>query len=216
MTEYESYGFTFLKVPVVHLKRATAFHLHMIIPHYLFIMRRFDLYENGERYGLEDFSVLLGERAQDKYMGSYESLAKVISMYCASPQKDMESFFRLLVLSVAVGNGDAHKKNFSLLYDDVQRPETIRLAPAYDIVCTLPYLKDDTPALKMNGHKKHFAKEKELIRFGKRIGVQQADEVIHQVLDSVSDTLKKFSDLLQNYQAIRKALQQAMSRCISN
>jgi serine/threonine-protein kinase HipA len=104
--------------------------------HSLFIMRRFDLYESGKRYGLEDFSVLLGERAQDKYMGSYESLAKVISMYCASPQKDMESFFRLLVVSVAVGNGDAHKKNFSLLYDDVQRPETIRLAPAYDIVST--------------------------------------------------------------------------------
>ncbi|HIE06818.1 MAG TPA: hypothetical protein EYP64_02100, partial [Desulfarculaceae bacterium] len=32
------------------------------------------------------------------------------------PAKDLELFFRLLVLSMAVGNGDAHKKNFSLIY----------------------------------------------------------------------------------------------------
>ena len=77
----------------------------------LFIMHRFDLRDNGDHLGMEDFSVLLGERTDDKYTGSYENLAKIISMYCASPEKDMETFFRLLVLSATVGNGDAHKKN---------------------------------------------------------------------------------------------------------
>lgn len=180
----------------------------------LFVMRRFDLRRNGERLGLEDFSVLLGERAQDKYMGSYESLAQVISMYCASPRKDMESFFRLLVLSAAVGNGDAHKKNFSLMYDDIQRPETIRLSPAYDIVSTLPYIKNDTPALKMNGQKKIFPNKTELKRFGTRIGIKNPEEIIQQVIDHVSDSLNHCKSLFQDYHFIYKALQQAISRCM--
>ncbi len=182
--------------------------------HSLFVMHRFDLHENGDHLGLEDFSVLLGERAQDKYMGSYETLANVITMYCAAPRIDMESFFRLIVLSAAVGNGDAHKKNFSLIYDDIQCPETIRLSPAYDIVSTLPYLGNDTPALKMNGHKKGFPKKNELSRFGKRIGVKKPAEIIQQIIDNVTDTLIHHKDLLQEYPLIQKAIHQAVSRCM--
>lgn len=178
----------------------------------LFVMHRFDLHQNGERIGLEDFSVLLGERAQDKYMGSYESLAKVISMYCASPRKDMESFFRSLVLSVAVGNGDAHKKNFSVLYDDIQRPETIRLSPVYDVVSTLPYLENDTPALKMNGQKKRFPNNAELKRFGNRIGIKKPEVIIQEMVASVTDSLKHHKDLFQDHQFIHKAIQQAVNK----
>ncbi len=180
----------------------------------LFVMHRFDLHQNGERFGLEDFSVLLGERAQDKYMGSYESLANVISMYCASPRKDLEAFFRLIVLSIAVGNGDAHKKNFSLMYDDIRRPETIRLSPAYDIVSTLPYLKNDTPALKMNGHKKSFPKKNELKCFGTHIGVKNPEEIIQQIIDTITDTLNHHKDLFEDYHFIYKAIQQGVSRCM--
>ena len=178
-------------------------------------MHRFDLHENGERFGLEDFSVLLGERAQDKYQGSYESLANVISMYCASPRKDMEKYFRLIVVSSAVGNGDAHKKNFALLYNDIQRPETIRFSPAYDIVSTLPYFENDTPALKMHGQKKSFPKENDLIRFGKRIGIKKPEEIIHQIMDNITDTLFSHKNLLKEYPYIHKAIQRAVSQCMS-
>ena len=179
----------------------------------LFIMHRFDLHDDGERFGVEDFSVLLGERVDDKYTGSYESLANVIKMYCASPRRDLESFFRLMVLSVAVGNGDAHKKNFSVIYDDIKRPETIRLSPVYDIVSTLPYLENDTPALKMNGHKKAFPKKAELNRFGKRIGIKQPAEIIEQVVDSVSDTLTQHKYLFEEYPFIYRAIKRAISNC---
>ena len=177
--------------------------------HSLFIMKRFDLFANGERLGVEDFSVLLGERVDDKYGGSYESLARVINMYCASPRLDLELFFRLLVLSVAVGNGDAHKKNFSVIYDDITRPETIRLSPAYDIVSTVPYLQGDTPALKMNGHKKSFPTRAELVRFGKKIAIKQPAEIIEQIVDTVSDTLTQHKYLFDEhpfiYQAIKRS-----------
>ena len=182
--------------------------------HSLFIMQRFDLYDDGERLGVEDFSVLLGERADDKYRGSYESLANVVKMYCASPQRDLQSFFSLIVLCVAVGNGDAHKKNFSLLYDDIRKPETIRLSPAYDIVSTLPYLKNDTPALKMNGHKKSFPGKAELNRFGKRIGIKKTDTIIEQTVDIVNDTLLQHKYLFEEYPFIYSAIKQTNIRLL--
>ena len=54
---------------------------HLSDDHSLFIMHRFDLHDDGERLGVEDFSVLLGERTDDKYTGSYESLANVVKLY---------------------------------------------------------------------------------------------------------------------------------------
>ena len=181
--------------------------------HSLFVMQRFDLLKNGARLGVEDFSVLLGERADDKYTGSYESLANVINMYCASPRRDLELFFRMLVLSAAVGNGDAHKKNFSLIYEDIRKPETISLSPAYDIVSTLPYLENDTPALKMNGHKKSFPDRAELTRFGKRVGINKPAEIIEQCIDSISATLRHHQPLLKEYPPIYKAIKLALSSC---
>ena len=188
---------------------------HLSDDHSLFVMHRFDLRENGSNLGVEDFSVLLGERTNDKYTGSYESLAKVIKMYCASPQKDLELFFRCLVLSMAVGNGDAHKKNFSLIYEEIRKPETIRLSPTYDIVSTLPYLANDTPALKMNGQKKSFPGKAELSRFGGKIGVNKASELVEQTLTSARETLRQHRDLLQEYPHIYKAIKQAIANCSS-
>jgi len=154
---------------------------------------------------------LLGERADDKYSGSYETLANVIKMYCAYPRKDLESFFCLMVLSSAVGNGDAHKKNFSVIYDNIRRPETICLSPVYDIVSTLPYLGNDTPALKMNGHKKYFPGKTELEHFGKRLDIRQPGEIIEQVVSTVSDTLTRHKNIFEEYLFIYDAIKRAIS-----
>lgn len=181
----------------------------------LFVMHRFDLDQNGCRTGLEDFSVLLGESAQDKYSGSYESLSRVIAMYSASPHRDMKRFFRILVLSVLVGNGDAHKKNFSLIYDDILAPETIRLAPAYDIVSTLPYFRGDTPALKMNGTKKQFPSSRELQRFGNKLGLKKTKETIEQFAQAVLDTLTENKELLTEFPQIEKSIRFSVSRCMA-
>ena len=49
--------------------------------------------------------------------------------------RDLTSLLRRTTFNVAVGNADAHAKNFSVLHDP-DRP-TIGLAPLYDVVCTI-------------------------------------------------------------------------------
>ena len=53
-------------------------------------------------------------------------------------------------------------KNFGLVYSDLN---DIRLAPAYDVVSTTAYIKNDIPALHLLGSKKWW-QEKYLLRFG--------------------------------------------------
>lgn len=66
------------------------------------------------------------------------------------------------VINFLLQNGDAHLKNFGLVYDGI---DDIDLAPAYDVVCTTLYIKNDIPALHLLGSKKWWDK-KHLIRFG--------------------------------------------------
>jgi serine/threonine-protein kinase HipA len=49
---------------------------------------------------------------------------------------DLDEFLRAITLNVVIGNGDAHGKNFSLLHE---RSGALRLAPLYDLLCTLVY-----------------------------------------------------------------------------
>ena len=51
-------------------------------------------------------------------------------------------FFRRIIFNFLIGNGDAHAKNFSVLY----RGKGISIAPAYDLLCTkiYPSLMDES------------------------------------------------------------------------
>lgn len=49
---------------------------------------------------------------------------------------DINAFARAVLVNFLLGNGDAHGKNFALLYDPV---DGVRLAPLYDIVSTAVY-----------------------------------------------------------------------------
>jgi len=119
----------------------------------LFVMRRFDRDGEGRWLGFEDACVLQGLPPLEKYSGSYERLARSISAF-VSPEhrrQDLKSLFLSLLVSRAVGNGDAHLKNFGIVYSSPLAER--RLAPVYDIVSTLPYLKQDVPALTLAGKK---------------------------------------------------------------
>lgn len=59
---------------------------------------------------------------------------------------DIRDFFDGLVFNVLIGNADAHGKNYSILYRKGER----RLAPFYDLVCTLAWPElSKTPAMKI-------------------------------------------------------------------
>ena len=130
----------------------------------LFIMKRFDLNDEGNALGFEDMCVLQAKQRDDKYYGSYEQIAKTIKTFVSpeNKQASLEQFFKMLVISNALQNGDAHLKNFGLVYENFT---SARLAPAYDIVCTTVYINQDIPALTLAGSKKWHTR-KQLERFG--------------------------------------------------
>ena len=121
----------------------------------LFIMKRFDVDPGGKDLGFEDMCVLQGIGTDRKYDGACERIARSIERYvsagCRAAAK--EAFFKSLVLSVAVRNGDAHLKNYGVVYGDPMGDD-IRLAPIYDVVTTVAYIPRDIPALSLGGSKK--------------------------------------------------------------
>jgi len=130
----------------------------------LFIMKRFDKRDDGKYLGFEDMCVLLAKQRDDKYEGTYEQITKVIKTYVSNKNKKkaLFNFYKMTIINFLLKNGDAHLKNFGLIYDGV---ENIDLAYAYDVVNTTIYIKNDIPALHLLGSKKWWNKEY-LIRFG--------------------------------------------------
>jgi serine/threonine-protein kinase HipA len=68
----------------------------------------------------------------------------------------------MVVYACSVGNGDAHLKNFSVLYRHVE--DTVELSPAYDMVSTLLYFPRDSLALTLGGTKE-FPQRATLLKF---------------------------------------------------
>ena len=69
----------------------------------------------------------------------------------------------MIALNCALRNGDAHLKNFGIVYDNVLGEA--RLAPVYDLVTTSVYLPKDSLALTLNGSTR-WPRAKELRKLG--------------------------------------------------
>lgn len=131
------------------------------------LVDRFDLKDDGY-LGIEDFCVLDGRRAHGRYDGSYERIARRITDY-VSPSalaEAREQYALMVVYACTIGNGDAHLKNFSVLYRHAE--ERVELAPAYDMVSTRVYLPQDSLALELGGSKA-FPDRARLIRFVRQV-----------------------------------------------
>ncbi|HIJ88365.1 MAG TPA: type II toxin-antitoxin system HipA family toxin [Desulfuromonadales bacterium] len=120
----------------------------------LFVMRRFDRDEDGTELGFEEICALQGLSTSRKYSGSYERVARSIKDFVSGEHlmAARKQFFAMLVLSVMVRNGDAHLKNFGVLYRSSR--DVVTLAPVYDVVTTAAYIQKDVPALTLAGTKK--------------------------------------------------------------
>lgn len=119
-----------------------------------YIVKRFDR-ESGVKIHQEDFIQILESR--DKYIGSIEQIGRKLKEISSAPGYDVQLFFEKVVFNFIIGNGDAHLKNFSIAYKD---KETIRLTPAYDIVCSeLVINNGEDSALSINGKNKQLKRE---------------------------------------------------------
>lgn len=136
------------------------------------LVERFDRAEN-ERLRLEDFAQILarprGREFDGKYGSSYEEAASVIDRHSVRPRIDLERYFRLVLFNLVLGNADAHLKNFSLL----ERPEGLRLSPAYDLLNTLLYPFSAETALELGGRKRSIdsLERRDFETFGAEIGL---------------------------------------------
>ncbi|MGA8531338.1 MAG: type II toxin-antitoxin system HipA family toxin [Acidobacteriaceae bacterium] len=162
------------------------------------VIDRFDLRPDGTYRGFEDFCVLNARRTEEKYRGSYEtSVMKRFAQFANSLNvgEDLERLFTLIVLNCALRNGDAHLKNFGIVYDDVNGEA--RLAPVYDLVTTAVYLPSDSMALTLNGSTQ-WASAKELQRLGEtRLGASPAR--VRAILDRVAEAMAATSADLSAY-----------------
>lgn len=159
----------------------------------LFIMKRFDLKEDGSALGFEDMCVLQAKQREDKYTGSYERVAKTIKTFVSPENKksSLEQFFKILVISNMLQNGDAHLKNFGLVYENTA---SIWLAPGYDIVCTTAYIRQDIPALTLAGSKKWTSRDQL-----KHFGIQACELTASragELYDECQQALKRLSSYI--------------------
>jgi serine/threonine-protein kinase HipA len=163
------------------------------------VIDRFDLHMDGTYRGFEDFCVLNARRTEEKYRGSYEtSVMKRFAQFANSSHvnEDMEKLFTLIALICALRNGDAHLKNFGIVYDDVQGEA--RLAPVYDLVTTSVYLPNDSLALTLNGTTK-WPTARELRRLaetragGTPAGVRRILECIDQAILETAKEVRAYA-----------------------
>jgi serine/threonine-protein kinase HipA len=150
-----------------------------------YITKRFDVKEEGEKWGKEDFATLGGKTkdnagANFKYEYSYEEAGMLIQKFAPAWRVEIEKYFSLVLFNFLFSNGDAHLKNFSLL--ESSKGDYL-LSPAYDLVNTKMHVDDSDFALdkglfadsfKSSAYKKsgHPSKN-DFTEFAKRIGVTE-------------------------------------------
>lgn len=163
----------------------------------LLAVRRFDLNPDGTYLAFEDACSLAGRVSSEKYEGSYEQLAGMFSKVLRSPdgqQAELRQLFKSIALSVVVRNGDAHRKNFGVLYADATKE--IRLAPTFDVLTTDVYIRGDAMALTLDG-KKSWPDAKRLLKFGVQrcqMAPKVAKEALDEVVEGVAATRAKIAD----------------------
>lgn len=124
-----------------------------------YAIKRFDRNitdEVVERIHTEDFAQILGKYPHEKYHGgNYTQIAKILYQFSSNPLEDINRLTRRLVVNMLIGNGDAHLKNWSVIYPDGINPI---LSPAYDLVSTKVYFKNETSFSLNLGRKKNWYK----------------------------------------------------------
>jgi len=151
------------------------------------IVKRFD----NSFTGFEEVCSILGKRKDEKYNGSYEKVVKVITELSTNYHKDCEDLFKTILINYIIGNGDAHLKNFGLIFNDDF--SEIRISPFYDIVSTIVYISNDIPALTMY-NKKSWNEWKDIKRFGNErcmISEIKVNMIIKEIIDVVYDSLNE-------------------------
>ena len=161
-----------------------------------YAIRRFDR-SALERTHTEDFAQVFEFFAHDKYKkANYEQVANALYRYGAGGLADIQQMARRLLANILLANGDAHLKNWTLIYPDAVNPG---LAPAYDIVSTLPYVPSETGiALNLGKQKKWYSMNLETFQtWSNRLDVPWPAIKVH-LLDALAAARDLWPGMLQD------------------
>jgi serine/threonine-protein kinase HipA len=195
-------------------------HVQMSQNRQFLIVDRFDLTQDGRYLGIEDFCVLNARRAHGRYDGSYENIAKRITDYVTANKlaEAREQFVLMVAYACAIENGDAHLKNFSVLY--AQPEGEITLAPAYDLISTSLYMPRDKLALTMNDSK-DYPDRARLIKFIRHVtgrSERSAASIIGQVIEGAHAAIgqaRRYAKRHPGHQQFAEKLTAIMQRGIA-
>jgi serine/threonine-protein kinase HipA len=160
-----------------------------------YLVKRFDRLKKGrrvEKFACEDIHQILG--GPDKYAGSYEQIAKVIKEHCRFAPLELQRLFEMTIFNFAIGNGDAHRKNFSLLTSE---EGTVALSPAYDLVSSRLVIpeEDGELALTVNGRRNRLGRT-DFLAFADHVGIAAtyAEGKLANLLDLRDEFMKRIGD----------------------
>jgi len=155
---------------------------------------------------------LQDKNRNNKYDGSYEQVAKSIYQFTTHKKESLTTYYKIVVMNYLLKNGDAHLKNFGLLYHDDF--SYIWLSPAYDVVNTTSYIYQDKPALMMHGKKVWFDKES-LVAFGIKhclLTQKEADTFYEECVAALKESIAD----IENYIAENPAFKTIGTRMIES
>ncbi|MEM9453972.1 MAG: HipA domain-containing protein [Myxococcota bacterium] len=167
---------------------------------FAYAVKRFDRRSNGRRVHIEDFAQIRSIYPHEKYQGSFETIGSLV--YRGRDASSLVEFAKRLAFIILIRNGDAHLKNWSLIYDNPRIP---RLSPAYDMVATSIYRPLNQPedlGLKF-GKSRDFqtvslSNFSRLQRKVRAADVDLASEV-QGLVEQACSTWPKIADLLEEY-----------------
>lgn len=144
-----------------------------------------------ERIHQEDLCQALALPPQRKYQeDGGPSLRKVADLYqSAAGPESLDDLLRTATLNVALGNGDAHGKNFSILIAD---DGSLKPAPLYDVLSTRPYDILDLAMYVDNVRRMHEVTLPRLVNEAASWGMsrERADAITTDVLVRLPDAME--------------------------
>lgn len=177
-----------------------------------YAVERFDRARDRSLIHIEDLAQVRNFHASGKYVGTYESIAAFI--YRGQDLDSLKEFVRRHTFNILISNGDAHLKNWSLIYRDPRSPQ---LSPVYDLVSTSIYAMraghPETLGLKFGGSRKfelqrvsHFSRLGDRLGASGRILRDTALETIERVNSAWPATSEKLGGAPEIQRSVDKSI----------
>ena len=149
----------------------------------------------------EDLSQALGIQASEKYekVNSFymKKMFQLLNNYSLNPVEDRLKLWDRIIFNCLIGNTDCHVKNYSLLYSPDLK--SIRLAPAYDILCTRVYGTTKEMSFYIGGtlditkmNRDTFIRAANEVGIGEKLAMKNFDHLLDKIeicMDDAADEL---------------------------